>query len=582
MTVPTTDIKSPAYTGNNATDVYYPIPFVFSNTEDIDVYIEYSSGVITKLPDSEYTVEPGGVLTVDPWDNTHRVTLVRNTPQTQDISFIEGNKFPAATNELGLDKLTMEIQELSQKIDQCFRSSVASSTPAAIDIPSTGAFSQVMGFDDLGIFRLLTPVDVLAIISLAGSPTVRFTEVWADDAARAAKVPEFIGQVGIQLDKTGLNAFYRSTGTSAGNWVEAFAYETALWTNDASRATNVPRFTGQVGIQLDKTGIAAIYIATGTSAGNWAAVKVTPLEINGVTEASVIGRGEGAGDGDAEEITFGTGLNLTGKVLSASASAPLFSEILSVTTDSLIGRDTAGTGNAELITLGRGLKILSAALVGGSVISVDFYATSQTGLAYDADCKYAIWILQGAGGKGGDANTVSGQGSAGPGGNSGSIVIGLVDVDALTAKTCNVTIGAANGGSTSYTDDAPTTFTAVGGENGTNNTASSGLGVVPGTANSTSTGSGIFLGSTGIGKHAHLSGTNIQSTMIGAGGDGADSWFGKGGPGGYIANSGSAASLGTAGLGYGSGGGGSGAVGGSTNKSGANGANGCALRIQMK
>lgn len=41
-------------------------------------------------------------------------------------------------------------------------------------------------------------------------------------------------------------------------------------------------------------------------------------DIKDVTEGVLIGRGEGSGNGDAEEITLGSGLLLTGTVLSAT------------------------------------------------------------------------------------------------------------------------------------------------------------------------------------------------------------------------------------------------------------------------
>lgn len=65
-------------------------------------------------------------------------------------------------------------------------------------------------------------------------PTTRhYTRTFADDAARTAATPDFVGQFAFQLDNS---TVYRSDGTSAGEWASIFSIESLTVTSGLNAA----------------------------------------------------------------------------------------------------------------------------------------------------------------------------------------------------------------------------------------------------------------------------------------------------------------------------------------------------------
>jgi hypothetical protein len=127
---------------------------------------------------------------------------------------------------------------------------------------------------------------------------------------------------------------------------------------------------------------------------------VTFAKIQNVTAARLLGRGSAAGNGDAQEITIGSGLALSGTTLATSGSADLPEAYIAGLTLSNNGTDanndidiSAGRArdatNAEDLVLAAGLtKQLDAAWAVG---------TNQGGLdtgAKAADTMYAVWLIK--------------------------------------------------------------------------------------------------------------------------------------------------------------------------------------------
>jgi hypothetical protein len=112
-----------------------------------------------------------------------------------------------------LDKLTMLVQSLARKVSRCFRLNDKAGDVAALS-EATKA-NTVFGFDADGEPSLRDRVGLLTLLSLSGSVQDAPTAFWADDGERALKVPDFVGQLGLQLDTS---AVYRSTGMGAGGW----------------------------------------------------------------------------------------------------------------------------------------------------------------------------------------------------------------------------------------------------------------------------------------------------------------------------------------------------------------------------
>lgn len=152
---------------------------------------------------------------------------------------------------------------------------------------------------------------------------------------------------------------------------------------------------------------------------------VTYAKMQNVSAADkLLGRGNGGGAGDVQEITLGTNLSLTGTTLNAASgssytdemaqdavgamidasltyvdgtpllqrsaltgdvtasagsnattianSAVTFAKIQNISTDTLIGRDTAGTGVATEINVGNGIQFTGGNAIGIAADGVDF------------------------------------------------------------------------------------------------------------------------------------------------------------------------------------------------------------------
>jgi len=102
----------------------FTIPFYFLLNSDISVMIANSAGSISEpVNGTDYTVtgagdSGGGLLTfgtVSASGNT--ILIYRNPPVTQETKYYENGKFPAASHEAALDKLTMLIQEYGWRFD---------------------------------------------------------------------------------------------------------------------------------------------------------------------------------------------------------------------------------------------------------------------------------------------------------------------------------------------------------------------------------------------------------------------------------------------------------------------------------
>lgn len=108
----------------------------------------YVNGTL-KTVDTDYTVsgvgsDSGGTVTfVTAPTSGHRVILLREVPLTQATTYTNAGKFPAASHESTLDKLTMGLQQLKERLD---RAPVLTPTngvgvqPLALPTPSASAY----------------------------------------------------------------------------------------------------------------------------------------------------------------------------------------------------------------------------------------------------------------------------------------------------------------------------------------------------------------------------------------------------------------------------------------------------------
>jgi hypothetical protein len=115
MSVSTT-ISQVTYAGNASTSAAYPVSFPFFDATDLSVVVNTGGVPTTLVNGTGYTVtggagSTGNIVTTSAIPATSTVIITRNTAKTQLTSYTTGDRFPAATHEKALDKLTMLVQE---------------------------------------------------------------------------------------------------------------------------------------------------------------------------------------------------------------------------------------------------------------------------------------------------------------------------------------------------------------------------------------------------------------------------------------------------------------------------------------
>lgn len=129
--------------------------------------------------------------------------------------------------------------------------------------------------------RAITPLRLSEALGL-----LLVQQVWANAAARAAAVPDYTGQVGVQFDT---NQVYTATGLAAGNWQQSYLQPNSLTTltadTEVSLAGNAWIFSdGAVEqIRMDSGTMAFDGDITILSGANLNFATTTTLSINSVT-----------------------------------------------------------------------------------------------------------------------------------------------------------------------------------------------------------------------------------------------------------------------------------------------------------
>lgn len=111
------------YNGDGTT-TSFTIPFYFLLNSDISAMVQDANGNLSDLVNgTDFSVtgagdSGGGTLTANSSYPTGSTILIyRNPPATQETKYYENGKFPAASHEAALDKLTMLIQEYGWRFD---------------------------------------------------------------------------------------------------------------------------------------------------------------------------------------------------------------------------------------------------------------------------------------------------------------------------------------------------------------------------------------------------------------------------------------------------------------------------------
>jgi hypothetical protein len=135
MTVQSGDIKTIVVAAGETTFPYF---FQVASGDDVKVYFTVAGVDVLQ---TEYTVDvldlvTGGNVTFSeaPAVGT-RITMFRETTRDQQTDYVENDPFPAETHEATVDKLTMLVQELEERIDRCIRLPISDLIETTTELP---------------------------------------------------------------------------------------------------------------------------------------------------------------------------------------------------------------------------------------------------------------------------------------------------------------------------------------------------------------------------------------------------------------------------------------------------------------
>lgn len=161
------------------------VPFYFlANSHVKAIRSRVDEDDVTLVENLDYSLtgagdEAGGTLTLLGSANlavADRITVKRNIPLTQETSYAPNDRFPASSHERALDKLTMEMQQVSEVAS---RSLVfgEGELPGGNVLPgATARADKLLGFDANGNLDLTVGLDAIRTIIIA-NPVDELTDV---------------------------------------------------------------------------------------------------------------------------------------------------------------------------------------------------------------------------------------------------------------------------------------------------------------------------------------------------------------------------------------------------------------------
>ena len=304
------------------------VPYVFYDAADIKVY---SNGTL-QTNGTHYIVTGGNgstgtVVMLAAGPTTAAVVIIdRQIPELQPLDLTDGGQLLPSALERAFDRACYLIQQLSARLGRTIRLAVGSASQSDL---SLGTAPSVLGSSGNGQVAVLSMDALIAQLNLPSTVVDKPVKTWADDAARALAVPDYIGQLGIQIDRIPnpkLDALYVGTALTTGSWsasdlatasVSDGSITTAKLANDSVTADKIA--AGAVGsAEIASGAVGSDEIAdsaVGTSELADGAVTADKMAANSVASASIQA---GAVTTDAIQALAVTGAKVAEGTLPAS------------------------------------------------------------------------------------------------------------------------------------------------------------------------------------------------------------------------------------------------------------------------
>ena len=440
--------SSISYTGNNSTVTTYAVPFYFLENAHLAAIAKVTAtGVESAVTLTNHTgagdINGGTVRTAVAVPATSTLTIFRTVPATQTTTYQEGGDFPAASHERALDKLTFLSQQNERAVERSFRVTEGSGIKnEVVAVPNT-----LLGLDASNQPKALTVDQVKSLLAISGVTldVDAGMKTFADAGERALAVPDFSGQLGTQRDTADI---YIATGTSAGDWslvdenMSLADFAAGFFTADASGR-------GKFASEFVDSGLLADDAVT-TAKIDDDAVTTAKIEDDAVTTAKILDANVTPAKlsqpytlATSVASTSGTSIDFTGIPSWAKRITVLFSEVsLSGISSVLVRMGTSGgiVSSNYLATGGASSVSGSAAITstGGFPIYISDAAGVLSGSIVISNITGTNWIATHAG-KISTAVFVTGGGSCSLGGVITQVRITTVNgTDTFDNGTINI------------------------------------------------------------------------------------------------------------------------------------------------
>ena len=232
------EINKETYDTDGSTKIWdYTFPIISST--DIEVYVVSPSGISTKIT-TNFSVNTTAAQVTYPVtgsalaDDGSKVILLRVVPINQEQVLTTQGPFPAASLNLGYDKLTMIAQQLQEQIDRAFVAEIGTSD---------------------------TPAQYLAALNAAVT------------SAQAAEDGAILAEMGAQLAESAAQSAQVAAEAAAGSMVKATITQAQAGTDDINYMTASKTSSAITALQR------ALATVTEAQAGSSNTVDMSPLRV---------------------------------------------------------------------------------------------------------------------------------------------------------------------------------------------------------------------------------------------------------------------------------------------------------------
>ena len=218
MTV-STQLTKRIYQGNGVTTAW-EVDFPLLSAADLSVYVTSPHGVEEKVTQG-YALDmlthtltyPTAESGLAPLSDGTTLTLVRNTPLTQEIDLLRQGELDAEVLEQGYDKLTLLVQELSEKLSRSIKYPV--SMPESSDEANSFLTKILSARRDALSASTKAAASAQVAQTSAAEATQTATQAQVDIAAASAAAEARLAQQGGQILSSAQTAADTATAQAA-------------------------------------------------------------------------------------------------------------------------------------------------------------------------------------------------------------------------------------------------------------------------------------------------------------------------------------------------------------------------------